>query len=83
MRDALLIFSVSFSVSRWNEAELRTYTFSEQDDELAMIYETQGSLIARGGALNQDGKSEFLKLNLPGQRGKQPNGQYQSVNSPN
>ncbi|KAK4497887.1 hypothetical protein PRZ48_010542 [Zasmidium cellare] len=33
----------------WEETELRTYTFSEEDDELAMIYETEGSLPALRG----------------------------------
>ncbi|KAF7190552.1 putative phosphatase SPAC5H10.03 [Pseudocercospora fuligena] len=65
----------------WNEAELRSYTFFEQDDELAMIHETQGSLIARGGHL-EDGKDAFLKLNLPAERSKQPNQPYTTVKSP-
>lgn len=57
---------------RWNEAELRTYVFGDGEDETAMIYETEGSLQARGGLL-EDGGDRFLQLNQPAMRGKPPN----------
>lgn len=57
---------------RWEEAELRTYTFSDEDDDLAMIYETEGSLISRGGIL-ENGGDRYLKLNQPALKGQLPN----------
>lgn len=51
---------------RWNEAELRTYTFAEDQGELASLRETPESLSSRG----KDGGNRFLKLNEPSMRGK-------------
>ena len=66
------------TTSRWNEAELRTYEFRHEDDEAAMLYETDESLAKRGmhreGAVG-DGE---IKVNQPSRRGILPNWSYQN-----
>lgn len=56
-------------ISRWGEAELRTYTFSGEDDEGAKIQETAASVAARGGVVEQ--VVSYVKLNIPSMRGSQ------------
>lgn len=62
-------FKSSANGARWGEAELRTYTFVDGDDELASLEETMGSLTTRGGLL-EGGGNRFLKVNQPALRGK-------------
>lgn len=57
--------------TRWNEAELRTYTFLDEDDELASLHETQESLSARGKDSGNDGS---VKLNKPEKRSEGKSG---------
>ena len=64
---------------RWNEAELRTYTFSDEDDETARIYETEESLSARG-ATADDVRPMSPKVNNPSTRGSNPNEHYTKKN---
>ncbi|KAM3414108.1 hypothetical protein BST61_g10766 [Cercospora zeina] len=59
----------------WNEAELRSYTFSDKDDDTARIYETEESLFARG-ATADDVRPISPKVNDPSTRGIQPNESY-------
>ena len=60
---------------RWNEAELRSYTFSNEDDEVARIYETEESLTARG-ATADDVRPMSPKVNDPSTRGTNPDEHY-------
>ncbi|KAI5364003.1 Putative histidine phosphatase superfamily, clade-1 [Septoria linicola] len=59
----------------WNEAELRTYTFAEDQDESARIYETEESLTARGATADND-RPASPKVNIPSTRGSNPNERY-------
>ncbi|CAK1366782.1 unnamed protein product [Cercospora beticola] len=63
----------------WNEAELRTYTFSDEDDETARIYETEESLSARGATADEV-RPMSPKVNNPSTRGSNPNEHYTKKN---
>jgi hypothetical protein len=65
--------------TRWNEAELRTYTFANEADETARIYETEESLSARG-ATADDVRPTSPKVNNPSTRGSNPNEPYTKKN---
>ncbi|EMF12799.1 phosphoglycerate mutase-like protein [Sphaerulina musiva SO2202] len=60
----------------WNEAELRTYTFSDdENDNIAKIYETPESLTARGASAGNE-RPMSPKVNIPSTRGSNPDEHY-------